>query len=85
MRSVKKIAGVGAVLTCPCHVMPLMLLFGGTAGSVWLSRHLPLLMIALGAVFLISLWLLLRSDPGSNGIISATPSRSDVNDVLRRS
>lgn len=62
MPSLKTLGGIGAVLTCPCHAVPLVLLLGGTAGGAWLSRHLPVLMVALGAVFLASLWLLLRTE-----------------------
>lgn len=59
---VRTVAGVVALLTCPCHLVPLILLAGGTAGGVWLARHLPVVMVALGAVFLLLLWLLLRPE-----------------------
>lgn len=70
MPSLKTLGGIGAVLTCPCHAVPLVLLLGGTAGGAWLSRHLPVLMVALGAVFLASLWLMLRPE-GSVGAAAA--------------
>jgi hypothetical protein len=77
MRPVKAVAGIGAFLTCPCHAVPLLLLLGGTAGSAWIARHLPALVIALGIVFLVSLWLLLRPDQRASGRardITASPS-----------
>lgn len=43
----------------------IVLLLGGTAGSAWLARHLPALAVALGILFALSLWLLLRSEPGA--------------------
>lgn len=65
MRSLKTLGGIGAVLTCPCHAVPLVLFLGGAAGSVWLTRHLSVLLLVLGLVFLLSLWLLLRPEPGT--------------------
>lgn len=61
MRILKAIGGIGAVLTCPCHAIPLVLLLGGTAGSAWLLGHLAFVVVALGVLFLVSLWLLLGS------------------------
>jgi len=58
--SLRTVGGIGALLTCPCHVVPLVLLAGGTAGGAWLARHVPVLVIAMGGGFLLSLWLLLR-------------------------
>lgn len=57
----RTLGGVGAVLTCPCYMVPLVLLAGGTAGAAWLGHYLPLFTIGLGIVFLLSLWLLFRS------------------------
>lgn len=58
-------AGIVALLTCPCHIVPLVLLAGGTAGGAFLSRHFPVVMGALVAAFLLSLWVLLRPDPSA--------------------
>ena len=65
MRSLKTLGGIGAVLTCPCHAVPLVLLLGGTAASAWLARHLPAVVVALGILFALSLWLLLRREAGA--------------------
>lgn len=62
MSAVRTAAGIGALLTCPCHVVPLILLAGGTAGGAWLARHLPVVIVALGAAFVVSLRLLLRPE-----------------------
>ena len=62
MSSLKTLGGIGAVLTCPCHAVPLVLLLAGTAGGATLARHLPVLLVVLGVVFLASLWLMLRPD-----------------------
>lgn len=62
MPSLRTLGGIGAVLTCPCHAVPLALLVGGTAGGAWLTRHLPALLVAFGAVFVLSLWLMLRPE-----------------------
>lgn len=61
----RTVGGIGAVLTCPCHIVPLVLLAGGTAGGAWLARYLPALTILFGAVFLVSVWLLLRPERAS--------------------
>ena len=84
MRSLKTLGGIGAVLTCPCHAVPLVLLLGGTAASAWLARHLPAVVVALGIHFALSLWLLLRREAGATAgacDISVAPGRDDV---LRR-
>lgn len=88
----RTVGGIGALLTCPCHAVPLLLLLGGTAGSAWLGRHLALLVVALGVVFLGSLWLLLSDK--SQGVTAcrtcgaaddATHAHTESGDVLRRS
>lgn len=56
----RSIAGVVAILTCPCHIVLLILILGGTTGAAWLSKYLPVLSIILGVVFVVSLWFLLR-------------------------
>lgn len=61
----RTLGGIGAVLTCPCHIVPLVLLVGGTAGGAWVTRHIPALTVLLGAVFLVSLWLLLQPERAS--------------------
>ena len=70
MSSLKTLGGIGAVLTCPCHAVPLVLLLAGTAGGATLARHLPVLLVVLGVVFLASLWLVLRPDR-SSGVTAA--------------
>ena len=59
----RTLGGIGALLTCPCHAVPLLLLLGSTVGSTWLARHLPLMIAALAVLFAGSLWLLVRSAP----------------------
>ena len=59
MRSIETLGGIGAVLTCPCHAVPLVLLLGGTAGGAALARHVPVLLVVLGVVFVASPWLML--------------------------
>lgn len=85
MRPIRTAAGIGALLTCPCHVVPLLLLLGGTAGSVWIARHLPALMVASAIVFVISLWLLLRPERRNGSNVGGTAAPPGERDVLRRS
>lgn len=56
------IGGIGAVLTCPCHVVPLVLLAGGTVAGAWLGQHLPVAIITLAVLFAESIGLLLLPD-----------------------
>ncbi|MBA3270278.1 MAG: hypothetical protein H0T71_07165 [Acidobacteria bacterium] len=58
LRLSQHVGGIGAMLTCPCHAVPIVLLLGGTAGGAWLARHFASLVMGLSAAFLISLWLL---------------------------
>lgn len=92
MSARQTIGGIGAILTCPCHAVPLVLLLGGTAGFAWLGRHLPIIVIAFGIVFLGSLWLLLSE--GHRGALDCRTSgatrgaahdNAESDDVLRRS
>lgn len=53
---------IGVALTCPCHAVPLLLLVGGGAGTVWMLQHLGIVIGLLSALFLASLWLLLRPE-----------------------
>lgn len=85
MPPLKTIGGIGAVLTCPCHAVPLVLFFGGAAGSAWLTRHFPVLLVSLGLVFLVSLWLLLRPDSNTKADVKDTALLPERDDVLRRS
>lgn len=55
------------MLTCPCHAVPILLVLGGTAGGAWLAQHFTLLVAGLGALFLLSLWLLFRPKLGKWG------------------
>ena len=94
-RSLRTVGGIGAILTCPCHVVPLVLLIGGTAGGAWLARHLSVIAIVLLTLFAGSLWLLFRVDRGSSASVpSSISGASDScetcpapvkDDVLRRS
>lgn len=54
----RPLAAAGAILTCPCHAVPLVLLMSGTSLGAFLYQHLSTLMIALGGLFLLSIWLL---------------------------
>ncbi len=55
---------IGVALTCPCHAVPLLMLLGGGAGTAWLLEYLGPATAVLGALFLASLWLLLRPSGG---------------------
>ena len=58
LRKSQHIGALLAMLTCPCHAVPLLFLLGGTATGAWLARHFTALIGALAVVFLFSLWLL---------------------------
>ncbi|MBI3042960.1 MAG: mercury resistance protein [Betaproteobacteria bacterium] len=61
------VMGAIAVLTCPCHLPILILLFSGTAAGAFLSDNLGLATIVLLPIFLLSgfaTWRLL--DTGSS-------------------
>ena len=74
----RTLGGIGAVLTCPCHAVPLVLLIGGTAGSAWLGRHLPLLVAAPVAGFGVSLWLLFTSAVADDAATCNTRSPAPI-------
>ncbi len=67
LRLSQHVGGIGAMLTCPCHAVPILLVLGGTAGGAWLAQHFTLLVAGLGALFLLSLWLLFRPKLGKWG------------------
>lgn len=46
------------MLTCPCHAVALVFLLSGTSFGAFLFQRLFTLMIAMGALFLLSIWLL---------------------------
>lgn len=54
----RPVAAAGAMLTCPCHAVPLALVLSGTALGTFLLLHLVSVMIGMGAAFLLSIWLL---------------------------
>jgi len=54
----RRLAALGAILTCPCHAVGLMFVMSGTALGAFLFRHLTVIMLVLGALFLFSCWLL---------------------------
>ena len=56
--SQRRLAALGAILTCPCHAVGLMFVMSGTALGAFLFRHLTVIMLVLGALFLLSCWLL---------------------------
>ena len=58
LRKSQHIGALLAMLTCPCHAVPLLFILGGTATGAWLAQHFTALIGALGVVFLFSLWLL---------------------------
>lgn len=54
----RRLAALGAILTCPCHAVGLMLLTGGTALGAFLFRHITVIVVVLGSLFLVSCWAL---------------------------
>lgn len=74
----RTLGGIGALLTCPCHVVPLLLVLGGTAAGAWLGRHLPVVTVALGMLFLLSLWLLLREGRSADSDALACPTCASI-------
>lgn len=80
MPSLRTLGGIGAVLTCPCHAVPLALLLGGTAGGAWITHDLPALLVAFGAVFVLSLWLMLRPEraAGAAGAAAGAAAACDT-------
>ena len=60
------------MLTCPCHAVPILLVLGGTAGGAWLAQHFTALVAGLGALFLLSLWLLFQPRLGKRGATCGT-------------
>ena len=54
----RRLAAAGAILACPCHAVGLMLLTAGTAFGALLFRHITVIVIVMGALFLISCWAL---------------------------
>lgn len=54
----RPLAAAGAILTCPCHAVPVVLLLSGTSLGAFLYQHLSKVMIGMGALFLLAVWLL---------------------------
>lgn len=70
---------IGVALTCPCHAIPLLLLLlvGGGAGTAWLAQNMGIAITVLAAVFLFSLWLLLKPRAGAS-VGDQHPLRPDL-------
>lgn len=60
------------MLTCRCHAVTILLVLGGTAGGAWLAQHFTWLVAGLGALFLLSLWLLFQPKLGKRGATCRT-------------
>ncbi|MEO8192233.1 MAG: hypothetical protein ABI681_00175 [Gemmatimonadales bacterium] len=54
----RKLSAIGAILTCPCHAVGLMFVTGGTALGTFLFRHIVVIAVVMGSLFLLSCWLL---------------------------
>jgi hypothetical protein len=54
----RPLAAAGAILTCPCHAVALVFVLSGTSLGAFLFQRLFTMMIAMGALFLLSIWLL---------------------------
>lgn len=56
----RKLGFVGALLTCPCHAVLVLLLLGGTTAGAWLTANVGLTFGMFTAAFLFFLWLATR-------------------------
>ena len=45
-----------AMVTCPCHVPILLGVLAGTALGGWLQQYTPVVFLAMGGVFILSLY-----------------------------
>ncbi len=73
----RPLSAAGAILTCPCHAVPLVLLLSGTSLGAFLYQHLSALMFGMGALFLLAVWLLWQTRDSRNASVEckacATP------------
>ncbi len=58
-----KLGALLAVLTCPCHVVMLGFILTGTAAGTWLLAVRAYLIFAFTLLFMLGLWLMMRTDP----------------------
>jgi len=54
----RPLAAAGAILTCPCHAVGLMLLTSGSALGAFLFRHITVIVVVMGGLFVLSCWAL---------------------------
>ena len=50
-----------AMLTCPCHVVMLLFLTGGTVAGAWLGRYNHMLYAVAAVLFIFGVWTMCRS------------------------
>ena len=56
-----KAGAILAMLTCPCHVVMLVIVLGGTVVGTWLAAIQAYLFVGFTALFVVGLWLMIRS------------------------
>src|SRR5512141_1628559 len=77
----RPLAATGAILTCPCHAVVLVFVLSGTSLGAFLFQRLFAMMTAMGALFLLSIWLLWQTrDSRTTGLecpscLAATPTQ----------
>ena len=57
---IRALAMAGAALTCPCHIVVLTALLGGTPVGAWMKEHTPLLLLVFATLFVALLALAIR-------------------------
>lgn len=78
-RFARPLAAAGAILTCPCHAVPVVLLLSGTSLGALLYEHLSKLMLGMGALFLLAVWLLWQTRDSRTATVKCrTCSTSDA-------
>jgi hypothetical protein len=55
-----KAGAILAMLTCPCHVVMLVFVLGGTVVGTWLAAIQSYLLLGFAALFVVGLWLMVR-------------------------
>jgi mercuric ion transport protein len=65
MTARNKAGAILAILTCPCHVVMLVFLLGGTAAGAVLAAVRAWLLLLFTGLFLVGLWLMIRPDKKS--------------------
>jgi hypothetical protein len=58
MSVLKRLAGVGVLVACPCHLLAFALMLGGTTLGAWFAAHLSPAMLVGSLVFAASLFIL---------------------------